>query len=179
MRTDDLLPNVLADRHTDLHAHELNRLGHRARRKDALFIKGAVIGQLVLQSSRKHAPAVRKDHRIVGRSGFTDDRSDEDRRSRLNRRRDQLVRALVDSANELGFEDQIFGWIADKLKLRAQQQVAVSRPSPHFQHRSGIALQVADALVHLGEGDPQPVGHERDLAAIVRPATFTELRLPR
>ena len=155
MRADDLLPDVLADRHADLHALELDRLGHRPRREDALLVERAVIGKLALQCSADHPSAVREDQRIVGRAALADDRADEDCRARLDRRCDQLVGAFVRSADELGLQDQILGRIADQLELRAQQQVGTRRPPPHLEHRRGIALEVADALVHLREGDLQ------------------------
>jgi hypothetical protein len=75
--------------------------------------------------------------------------------------------------DELGLQYEVLRRIAGQLQLGAQQQVGVLCPAPHLEHRGGIAIEVADALVHLRKRDPQAVSHGGDLASRPQAATFT------
>ena len=101
--------------------------------------------------------------------------------ARLDRRFDQLVSAFVDAPDELGLQHQVLRRIADQLKLGTDQQVRAfsGRLAPHVEHRRRVALEVADALVHLRERNLQAVGHGGDLATIPGRATFTGASIAR
>ena len=72
----------------------------------------------------------------------------------LGRRVDQLIGASMDAPDELGLQHQVLGRIAGQLQLRAQQQVGALRRARRISSIAcGIAVEVADALVHLGERD--------------------------
>ena len=51
--------------------------------------------------------------------------------------------------------------------------------APHLEHRLGVALEIADPLVHLRQGNRQTVGHASDLASRGTSATFTASRMRR
>ncbi len=179
MGADDVLPDVLADRHADLHALELDRLGQRTRREDALLVERAVVRQLALERPAEHPAAVGEDHRVISEAALRHRSADQDRRPRLGRRGNELVGAFMRAADKLGLQHQVLGRIADQLQFRAEQQVGTLRPAPHLEHRRGIAFEVADPLVHLGERNAEAIGHAGDLATIRRGATFTRPRLAR
>ena len=158
---------------------ELDRLGQRAGREDALLVEGAVIGQLVLEGAAEDLAAVGEEHGVEDLAALVDDRADQHRRPGLDRRLDQLVGAFVGAPDELGLEHQVLGRIADQLKLGTEQQVRALRPAPHLQHRRGIALEVADALVHLRKRDFQAVGHARRFSDAARFGNLYATRLAR
>ncbi len=55
-------PDVLADRHADAHPAKDDRPRRRPRRKHALLVKNAIIGQIDLEAHRFDAPAVEERH---------------------------------------------------------------------------------------------------------------------
>ena len=57
MRGDEGEPDILADRHADLHALEVDGRGQRAGREQALFIERAIIGQFALLADGGDCPA--------------------------------------------------------------------------------------------------------------------------
>ena len=103
------------------------------------------------------------------------DRSEQQSRTRLGSRVDQALSRFHRTAHELGLQHEVLGRIAGQLKLRHHQQVGSGRLFAHGEDCLRIAVEVADALVHLGEGDRQTVRHAGDLAREPLPATFTEL----
>ena len=94
MRADDLLPDILADRDADLYAFELERLGHRTGREDALLVERTVIRQLALQRAAKHPTAIGENERVVVQPAFSDDRADQHCRPGLGRRVDEPVQRI-------------------------------------------------------------------------------------
>ena len=57
-------PDVLADRHANAHAAKDDRPRRRPRRKHALLVKNAIIGQIDLEAHCFDAPAVEERHRV-------------------------------------------------------------------------------------------------------------------
>ncbi len=58
-------PDVLADRHADAYAAKDDRPRRRPRRRHALLVKNAIIGQIDLEAHRFDAAAVEERHRVV------------------------------------------------------------------------------------------------------------------
>ena len=65
MRADHFLPDVLADRNTQFHALELDRLGHGSGREDPLLVEGPVVGELALQRAADDLPSVGEDEGVI------------------------------------------------------------------------------------------------------------------
>ena len=57
-------PDVLADRHADPHAAKDDRPRRGPRRKHALLVKDAIVGQIDLEAHRFDASAVEQSHRV-------------------------------------------------------------------------------------------------------------------
>ena len=93
-------------------------------------------------------------HRVVVEPALGDDRADQHRRPRLGGRVDQPVGAFVRRAGRTRASAP--DPRADSRSAAAPGTAAGRRPSAlraHLEHRRGIAVEVADALVHLGKGD--------------------------
>ena len=65
MRGDARLPEVFANRQANSHAFKYNRLWQWAVRKDAGFIKYAVIWQMVLKAYIRNLATAHKQRRII------------------------------------------------------------------------------------------------------------------
>ena len=113
----------------------------------------------MLVGPAEDASAVGEDHRIEILSALVPHGSDQHRRARLGGRIDEALGGLHRTPYEFGLQHQVLGRIADHLQLGADEEIGVLRLAAHFQHRRGIALEVADALVHLGNSDAQSVDH--------------------
>ncbi len=156
---DRFLPDVLADRQAELDAAELDRLRHGPGREHALLVEGAVVGELALEGSGDHSAALGEQQRVIVEPAFVDDGADEHRRAGGVGRVDQPLGRLHGPSDKLGLQHQVLWRISGQLKFGAQQQIGAGGALAHLEHRRGIALKVADALVHLRERDGQAVGH--------------------
>ncbi len=58
-------PDILADRHADLHAAEIEQARLRARREDTLFVEHAIVGQVQLERNAAHLAAVDQGDRVA------------------------------------------------------------------------------------------------------------------
>ncbi len=181
MGADRLQPHVLAHRQAKLDPAPLDRARQGPRREDALFVEGAVIWEFVLEGAADDLAAIGQQHGVEVLAVLVGDGADQQRRAGLDRRRDQVNGAFMNAPHELGLEHQVFGRVADQLQLRTDEEIRTFRRrlAPHREHRLGIALEVADALVHLRERNAKAVGpfggHAGDLATILKRAI---LRLP-
>ena len=161
-------PDILANRNADRHALEQDRIGQWPRRKVALFIESAIVGQFMLVPHGCDGAAVEQYHRVIERVAFTDQRADNHRRAAIAGRARQAVQLDRGLCRERRFFDHVLRRVADQMHLRKNDQVDVARFGPFAQHGIGIAAEVADALRHLGECDLQMVGHSPSLARLRR-----------
>jgi hypothetical protein len=155
------LPDVLADRHADHGSAKDDRLGKRAGLEQPHLVERAVIGQLVLEADRGHLALVEQRDAVVQRAVLDEHRTHQHRRAAVRRRRRQRIELGRRALDESGLEDQVLGRIADQLQLGKDDEVGALRLLTRGEHRGGVAGDVADRLVELGEGDLERIGHGR------------------
>ena len=166
MGGDEGEPDILADRHADLHAAKLDRRGQRAGREQALFVERAVIGQFALLADRGDGAIFDQGDDVEQYALRGDDSADQHRWAAIGAFLRQPVEMIIGLVEQGGLEHQILGRIADQLQFGIDDQVRALGAGAPFQHGVGIGPGVAHGLGHLGERDHEFVGH------VTRPRAF-------
>ena len=158
-----LLPNVFADRHTDLDALEHDGPRQRTGRENAQLVEHAVVGQLDLRPHRLHLTLVEQHDRIVDArlrlALFRPDRAREDRRPRphgAGQMFDRMQRRLL----ERRAQHEILRRIAGHEQFRKNHKVSTQSCSLRTGGTNplDVAGNVTDNGVELCKGNLQTGG---------------------
>ena len=148
-------PDVLADRHANLDAAELDGLGHRSRREDALLVEDPVVGEVVLEAGRETA-VVDDDGCVVDRP-LVPPRRGHDHGGSLTAFARQAIDDGVARINHRRAQDEVFRRVADNRQLGEHHEIGarsscgVARAANALE----IAFDVSDCGIDLREGDAQ------------------------
>ena len=156
-------PDILADGNPEAHPLEGNGAGGRARLKHPLFIKHAVIGQIMLETQGLDLAAAEKRHRIIHLAAFRPGCAHENGGAAI-RILGQLLKRRLAVGHETRAQHQVFRRIAADKQLRKQHKISPRRikaGSPGLGH---IGLNGTQRGVQLGQCNNESVGHARLLA---------------
>lgn len=155
-----VLPDVLADRHADAHAVDVEHHRAFAGGEDAELVEHAVVGQEVLVVAGPHHAVVQHDHAVLRLVGGVvgADRADRDVQvaepigGQLG---GQPVRLVPRGLAEGAAQGQILDRVAGERHLGEHHHLgAAFRGEMHVPHDLvGIGVEVADAGVDLGESE--------------------------
>ena len=119
-------PDVLADRHAEAHAAEVDRPRHGPGREHALFVEHAVVRQVDLEAHRFDLAVIDQHDGVVDVSVLGPDGAGEDRRAGP-----ELARQRLDARPRRGgkrrLEDEIFRRIAGDEQLGEHDEVGAER----------------------------------------------------
>ena len=152
-------PDVLADRHADAHAAEVDGTRGRARRKQAALVEHAIVGQVHLHAHRRDGAAVEQAAGVVELAVVRPRRADQQRRPAIG----GLARKLLDlgAARRLQgrLEHEVLGRIAAQKEFRQHHQIGAVGGSLRARAASlvGIAGDVADGRIELRNRDREAV----------------------
>ena len=151
---DLLLPDVLADRHADLDAAEVDRARQRPGVEHALLVEHAVVRQIDLVAHRRDAAAVDQRHRVVDLVLVRPDAADDHRRPRLKLMRQGFNRCAR-GRSEGRLAHQVLGRIAGDVQLgkRTRSAPAGSRARARVLQLLDVAGDVAEHRVELRQRD--------------------------
>ena len=102
-------PDILADRHAEAHAAEVDRPGQRARREHALLVEHAVVRQVDLEADGRDAAAVEQRIGVVELAVLDPGRADEHRRAAVGGLARQLSTAARQAAWNAGLSTRSSG----------------------------------------------------------------------
>ena len=155
-----LAPDVLADRHAELHPVPFDRLRHGARREHALLVEHAVIRQIALVPHRLDAPAVEQRHGVINERRIAPGKPHQHGRSAVvgvaGKRLAGLARRLLEGR----LQREVLDRIAGQVELREGDQVGALHGRMRAR-RAGfahIALDVADDGVELRQRELEGIG---------------------
>ncbi len=143
---DVLGPDVLADRHTEAYAPEMDRRRHGACREDALLIEHAVIRQVVLVAHRLDTARVQERHRVVDERRLAPGQPHQDGRPAVGRILRQRLAGLARRALQGRLQHQIFERIAGEIELGEDDQVGAGLA--HGRARRPGSLEIALDIAH-------------------------------
>ena len=152
-------PDILANRHADLHPAKIDGRGQRSGREEPLFIERAVIGKLPLGAHRRDGTIVEQGNDIEEHTLRGNHRAHQHGRAAIGGFLRHPVKLIIGLRDQSGFQHQILGRITDQLQLGKDDQVSPLRPRAPFQHGVGVSLEVAHGLGHLRKRDHEFVGH--------------------
>ena len=148
------VPNVLAD--GDAHGHpgdaEDRRFGAGA--EVAALVEDAVVGQVLLVIDTGAAAVVEDGGGVAGVRGEVDEADDGGDVQAAGGLLDAVERGQV-LRHEGAAQDEVLGWVAGDGQLRQHDEVAGGRfgVADGGANAVGVAIEVADGGVDLGEGD--------------------------
>jgi hypothetical protein len=154
-----LAPDVLADRHAELDAAEIDRLGARTRREDALLVEHAVIGQVVLVAHALDAAAIKQSDRVIDERSVAPGKADEDRRAAVSRVVGKLLAGSTCRLLQSRLQHQILNGVAGEIKLGEGDQVGTGRCrlSTRLPRLLEIPLKIAHDRVELRQRELERV----------------------
>ena len=161
----DGVPDVLADVHADARAAVPPVDGVDWRRvagpEVALLVEDAVIGQVHLAVDAGHLAVAGHGGGVVDVLAGLDEADD---RGDPARRLDDAVEGGEVAPDELLLEQQVFGRIAGRRQLGEGDKIGAGRlrPLDALDGLRGVAVEVADGGIDLGERHPKGV-HPRPL----------------
>ena len=147
-------PDVLADQETAAHARHLDHGCRITRHEGADLVEHGMIGQALLAVDGLDAALVEDDSGVVALLALLEGRADD--RGQVRRQPSRQVR---EDPRVLGIEvvaqGQVLGRIAAEGQFRGDEEIGPLRSclAGEFGNAAGIALEVADGGVELGEGD--------------------------
>ena len=159
MEADRGEPAIFANGNANTHALKQHGFRHGASGENPLFIKGSVIGQLMLVTHRSNLTAIEQRNSVVQSAIVEEYRTHKHGGPAIGRRLCKL-RKLHRSARGKGWlQHQILGRIPNQLLFGKHDQVGICRFCTPFKHLAGVTCQVTYALVKLRHCNIKPICH--------------------
>ena len=156
-------PHVLADHGAEADAAKRDRPRQPGAREHPHLVEDAVVGQLVLVSSRRDLAAVEQERGVVELAVVDPGRADEERGPAVRGRCRECFHDGPRLLLEHRLEHEVLGRVAGHRELGADHEVgALGRGlGAGTQDQRLVALQIPHGGVELGECDGERVGHGR------------------
>ncbi len=148
------LPEVLADRRSDVRVAEPEQHEIASLREVAVLVEHAVVREELLAVDSAYAP-VGADGARVGQVSVEPRRADECHES--GRGRSDLVEGLAGGTHEAGSKKEILRWIAGRGELWKHDDVCSGLPGLRegVEDLRAIPVEITDHCVQLAESDSQ------------------------
>ena len=162
-------PDVLADRHADAHPAKDDRPRRRPRRKHALLVKNAIIGQIDLEAHRFDAPAVEERHRVKELAVLDPGQAHQRGGPAVGRQAREILAGGAASLLKRRLQHQVLGRIAGEEQFRRHHEVGPEGRGlrARLTQTVAVARDVADDRWDLRERYDETIGginHDGDLA---------------
>ncbi len=152
-------PSIFANRNANAHAFKQHGFRHGARCKNPLFIKGSVIGQLMLVTHGSNLTAIEQRDSVVQCAIVEEYRTHKHGRPAIGCRLRKLGKLHRSARGKGWLQHQILGRIPNQLLFGKHDQVGICRFCAPFQHLAGVTCQVTHALVKLRHCNIEPICH--------------------
>ena len=166
-------PHVLAHHHPQAHAAEGDRPGQGAGPEHPLFVEHAVVRQIVLVAHRGDLAVLEQHGGVVEPAILAPGRAERHGRAAVAGLDREAFDRRLHAVLEERLEDQILGRIAAQHQLAEDDEIGVRARGllARLQDLGGVAVDIAQDRVDLGDGDGEAVGHRMASVVGLVPAT--------